>query len=147
MEYLLNYGVVVFIVLLLFLFIWQYDLLVPPVARGYTGFLGLVPHDWAASSADERVYVSFINDLDEPVVVDYVNGSLDPIVCEQIEPGFYLDPGDSYVAFLNCSLSSGGYGVGDYYRVDIVVGYTSDSGLEHTSFGEVHGPVEGKATI
>jgi len=143
LEYMVVSGIALLLVVVLGFFVWESGFLEPEVPRGKMGFYGVEPTDWGASLDDDLIYITLVNDLDEPVHLDNASITLSGgVVCTGKSLNIDLMPGAKYAVDLDCGFSSSGINLGEYYRADLKLDYTTESGLVHVSSGEVHGGVE-----
>ena len=141
LEYLMTYGWAILIMTMAVIVLWQMGAFTPPTAPpGCTGFSQLRPLDWKASSTDNNIYLTLLNDAGVKVRLDQVNVTVLNIKCSQININREIRAGESYpVNVTSCAFPD----YGNFYRADIVIVYTNlASDLNHNSIGECHGNVE-----
>ena len=140
-EFISNYSIVLIIILILIFFIWQSGILKPPVPRGKTGFFGVVPVDWSVSARNNSLYLTLRNDLDESIALKEIDAKIGNVKCNNVTTNLKLRSGEIYITNLTCNISKK-YIEGEYYKADIEILYNTSTGFEHSSVGEVHGPIE-----
>jgi hypothetical protein len=151
-EYLMTYGWAILVVLVVGVVMWQMGFL--EMSRGATpdkrGFSQVTPLDWfmkpdGTFSAVVVNNAGTILNVDSAGAIVIMGGGSNPIcstVAASLQTGTPFRPGAARTLnFTGCPLASGTK-MGDYYRVNLTIGYNNpSSGLPHVSNGVVWGPI------
>lgn len=149
MEYLMTYGWAILVIMALGVVLWQMGVLsTTSVTAGKSGFTDISPLDWQAKS-DDTIRIILANNADSRQNVTSVSvkvsaGGSGTCSYSGSSPSlpFVIKPGETkdLSTFTGCSITEA---VGEYYRLDVTVGYTSPaSSITHTSVGKVWGPLD-----
>ncbi len=144
MEYVMTYGWMILIVMIVGIVLWQMGAFTPPSAsRGCRGFSQITVLDWKASSANDALQLTLTNEAGTKLRLDDVMGSIDGKPCASLlNLNTEIRPGRTYQANLtNCGISN--YKLGEYYRANITIVYRNiGSEIDHNSVGICWGGIE-----
>lgn len=143
MEYVMTYGWMILIVMIVGIVLWQMGAFTPPSAsKGCRGFSQITVLDWKASASDDKLQLTLTNEAGTRLRLDTVMGGIDSKTCNSVSPNTEIRPGRTYQANLTpCGIS--GSKLGEYYRANITIVYRNiGSDIEHNSVGICWGGIE-----
>ncbi len=144
MEYVMTYGWMILIVMIVGIVLWQMGAFTPPSAsKGCRGFSQITVLDWKASASDDKLQLTLTNEAGTKLRLDNVMGGIDSKPCNSLlNLNTEIRPGRTYQADLTpCGISS--YKLGEYYRANITIEYYNvGSNILHRSVGICWGGIE-----
>jgi len=161
-EYLMSYGWVITIILIVGFFVWQSGILNPPPPTGMSGFSRITIIDWKASTEDNLDLI-VMNGANIPVVLTDINADIGDIHCERMfSIPKRLSPGETWKVELMCPKPPTGphteslppnlsdkYPPGTTYMAEINIGYGMNIAgtiVTHSDKVNVWGAVENVTT-